>query len=224
MATTFQFLFDNAESISIDTQVNVAQTVSRDNTVTALERGGQTWRFTVKMPDGISYETWRPHLAAIDYAGKSSRAGVEYIYLNNSGYVDWFTKYQGDITTGLTGWAGSIIDAKTLDNIVTTTTPTTGDYILKAGDLIKIKSVGGVTQTGDYNVYRIVSDVQAPADVATLHRSATEYPGSSVNVTFDVGPANTYWEVKMVQYPQWNIFARNQVSWNGSFVFYEVIK
>jgi len=223
MATTFQFLFDNAESISIDTQVNVAQTISRDNTVTALERGGQIWRFTVKMPDGISYETWRPHLAAIDYAGKSSRAGVEYIYLNNSGYVDWFTKYQGDVPT-LTGWAGTLIDSKTLDNINTGTTPSIDDYLLKAGDLIKIKSVGGVTQTGDYNVYRIVSDVQTPADRATLHRSANEYNATLPNVTFDVGPANVYWQVKMVQYPQWNIFARNQVSWNGSFVFYEVIQ
>lgn len=223
MATTFQFLFDNAESISIDTQVNVAQTISRDNTVTALERGGQTWRFTVKMPDGISYETWRPHLTAIDYTGKTSLAGAEIVYLNNSGYVDWFTKYQGDVPS-LTGWAGTLTNARTLDNINTGQTLTT-EYILKTGDLIKIKSVGGVTQTGDYNVYRIVNDIQAPAqDTATLHRSASEYTGSATNVTFDVGPANTYWQVKMVQYPQWNLFARNQVSWNGPFVFYEVIK
>ena len=223
MATTFQFLFDNAESISIDTQVNVAQTISRDNTVTALERGGQTFRFTVKMPNGISYETWRPHLTTIDYAGKTSQAGAEYVYLNNSGYVDWFTKYQGDMTA-LTGWTGVLTNAKTLDNINPGTSPTTGQYILKSGDLIKIKTVGGVSQTGDYNAYRIVTDVQAPADTTTLHRSASEYTGSATNVTFDVGPANTYWEVKMVQYPQWNLFARNQVSWNGSFVFYEVIK
>ena len=221
MATTFQFLFDNAEQISIDTQVNVAQTISRDNTTTALARGGDTYRFTVKMPDGISYETWRPHLAAIDYTGKTSLAGAEIVYLNNSGYVDWFTKYQGDITAGLTGWSGTLIDSRTLDNINTGTSPTLGDYILKAGDLIKIKSVGGVTQTLDYNTYTIVSDVQAPADTATLHRSANEYSGLATNVTFDVGPANVYWHVNMVQYPQWNLFARNQVSWNGPFVFYE---
>ncbi len=228
MATTFQYLFDNAESISIDTQVNTAQSISRDNTVTSLERGGQTWRFTVKMPDGISYEEWRPQLAAIDYAGKSGRFGSEYVYLNNSGYTDWFTQYRGDVSTGLTGWSADLIDAFTLDNINIGATPPSGTTILRAGDLIKIKSVDTVTQTGDFNAYRIVSDLPvtpgAGCDVAKLHRPANEYSSPSPVVTFDVGPANVFWKVEMVQYPQWNIFARNQVSWNGPFVFYETVK
>lgn len=223
MATTFQYIFDNAESISIDTQVNVAQTISRDNTVTALERGGQTFRFTVKMPDGISYEEWRPHLTAIDYAGKSSVAGGEFVNLNNSGYRDYMSKYQGDMTA-LTSWTGSIINARTLDNIAPIgNTATNGQYILKSGDYIQLKIVGGVT--ADKNIYRIVNDIQATAqDTATLHRAASEYGGSAVAVTFDVGPANVNWLVKMVQYPQHTIFARNQVSWSGPFVFYEVLR
>lgn len=31
------------------------------------------------------------------------------------------------------------------------------------------------------------------------------------------------WTVRCVEFPQWTIFARNQVSWSGPFIFVEVV-
>ena len=40
----------------------------------------------------------------------------------------------------------------------------------------------------------------------------------------DVNPGtDTTWTVRCTQFPEWTIFARNQVSWSGAFVFIEVI-
>lgn len=40
----------------------------------------------------------------------------------------------------------------------------------------------------------------------------------------DVAPAsNESYTVRCLEFPEWTIFARNQVSWSGPFVFIEVI-
>ena len=71
--TAFQYVFDNAESISIDRRAVTAQTMTRDNTVRTVSRGGQVWRFDVKLPDGPTWSGARPYITAIDYAYTLSR-------------------------------------------------------------------------------------------------------------------------------------------------------
>ena len=66
MTTAFQWVFDNAESISIDRKAVVAQTTSRDQTIRSVSRGGQVWRFEVKLPDGIRWSDARSYIEAID--------------------------------------------------------------------------------------------------------------------------------------------------------------
>jgi hypothetical protein len=40
----------------------------------------------------------------------------------------------------------------------------------------------------------------------------------------DVAPSSDQsWTVRCIEFPEWVIFARNQVSWSGSFVFQEVL-
>lgn len=40
----------------------------------------------------------------------------------------------------------------------------------------------------------------------------------------NVQPANNEsYTVRCIQFPEWNIFARDQVSWNGAFVFLQVV-
>lgn len=54
----------------------------------------------------------------------------------------------------------------------------------------------------------------------TIIISYTKFPWYYGNVS----PAsNESYTVRCIQFPEWTIFARNQVSWNGSFVFQEVI-
>ena len=50
---SYQWIIDNAESISIDRHEIVGQTITRNQTVRATSRGASVWKFTVKVPDGI---------------------------------------------------------------------------------------------------------------------------------------------------------------------------
>lgn len=204
---SFQYLFDNANGIGIDKKPTVAQSITRDNTVRSLARGGATWRFTVNMADGMPYEGWRSQLAAIENLDRTTTATIK---LNNAGYTDWFTSYRG-VVTPLTGWTADVGSSTTIINVDTGTTPTSGDIVLKAGDLVQLGASG--------NTYTVVEDMVHPVTTATLHRPIVETGG----VGLTVGPECSF-DVVCVQFPSWNIFARNQLKWNGSFVFYEVVR
>ncbi len=128
MSTAFQFVFDNAETLSIDRKAVVGQTVSRNFHVRAVSRGGKAWRFEVKLPDGMR---WSENNAAIKAIDEADRFTVEAVNLSNPGYADW------------------------LGN-----TP--------------------------------------------------EFAGKT-------------WNVICVQLPKWTIFARDQVAWDGPFIFMEVV-
>ena len=205
---SFQYLFDNANAISIDKKPTVAQSITRDNTVRSLARGGATWRFTVTMANGMPYDSWRSELAACEALGQTTSATIK---LNDSGYTSWFTSYRGTIST-ITGWTATVGSATTITNIATGQSPSNGDVIFKAGDLVQLGSGG--------NTYTVVSDVVHPTSTATLHRPITE-TGSGIGLT--VGPQCSF-DVVCVKFPSWNIFARNQLEWNGPFVFYEVLR
>ena len=205
---SFQYLFDNANAIGIDKKPTVAQSITRDNTVRSLARGGATWRFTVTMADGMPYDSWRSELAACEALDRTTTTTIK---LNDSGYTSWFTSYRGDVTP-ITGWTADVGSSTTITNIDTGTTPSTGDIIFKAGDLVQLGSAG--------NTYTVVSDVVHPATTATLHRPITE-TGTGISLT--VGPECSF-DVVCVSFPSWEIFARNQLKWNGSFVFYEVVR
>ena len=205
---SFQYLFNKANAIGIDKKPTVAQSITRDNTVRSLARGGATWRFTVTMADGMPYEGWRSELASIE---NLDRTTTETIKLNDTGYTDWFTSYRG-VVTPITGWTADVGSSRTITNIDTGTTPTSGDIVLKAGDLVQLGSAG--------NTYTVVADVVHPATTATLHRPITE---TGTGIALTVGPECSF-DVVCTQFPSWSIFARNQLKWNGSFVFYEVVR
>jgi|TARA_R110000796_G_scaffold78978_1_gene175913 hypothetical protein len=124
---SFQWIFDNAESISIDRKQQVAQTITRNNTVRAISRGNGVDKFTVKMPDGMR---WSEVATYIQAAEALNRFTPETVDLNEANMAVW------------------------LHN-------------------------GGILATDT-------------------------------------------WTVICVEFPEWTIFARDQVSWSGAFVFYEV--
>ena len=203
MTTAFQYVFDNAESIGINIQPVTASTVSRDATVRTTARGGAVWRFDVRLPDGIPWSTARPYIATIDAAGRATPGTVQ---INNAGYNTWLTPYLGDaanpaaITASWTAGATSI----------TLTGGQAGaGYNFRAGDIIQLGSSG--------SVYQVKADVVYSSNTVTLNRAILDATGSG---TLEVGPDVT-WSVICTDLPQWTIFARDQVSWSGSFVFYE---
>ena len=204
--TAFQYIFDNAESISFDRRAVTAQTISRDQTVRTVSRGGQIWRFTVALPNGIRWSDARPYIEAIDAADRYTTGNVQ---ISNTGYTTWLNAYRGSAAT-TTGFYANI--TKGWANATITANPTVASgYKFRAGDIVQAGTTG--------NVYSITSDVAFNSNAVTFNRAVKDSTG---NVALTVGPAVT-WTLICTQLPTWTIFARDQVSWSGDFVFYEAL-
>lgn len=204
MTTAFQYIFDNAESISFNRRATTAQTISRSNTVRTVSRGGQIWRFEVTLPNGMRWSDIRSHIEAIEHADRYTVGNVQ---INNSGYNSWLTGYQGSATT-TSGFYAQVTTGYA--NAVITSSPTIASgYRFRAGDIVQVGTTG--------NVYSITNDVAYNASAVTFNRPVLDTTG---NVTLTVGPDVT-WQVVCTEMPSWTIFARDQVSWSGAFVFYE---
>ena len=201
---SFQWIIDKAESLSINTQQVVGQSISRNNTVRATSRGGGIWRFTVKLPDGLS---WTDTRADISKAEALGRVGTANISLSATGQ-NWLYKYQGN-SVNSTGFVASITGGST--TITLTTSPTTSSgYKFRAGDFIQLGSTG--------KVYRVVADVDYNSNSVTLNRAVEE--NTATGVALRVG-SNCVWNVVCTEFPQWTLVERDRLAWSGPFVFYE---
>lgn len=125
---SFQWIIDNAQSLSINRKKLVATTTARDGIVRAVSRGTQPKRIEVKLPDGIPWTTLRTNIIAAEALDKISTAVITIPYAK-------FPWYYGNVNPG----------------------------------------------------------------------------------------TNETYTVRCVEFPEWNIFARDQVSWTGPFVFIEVV-
>jgi hypothetical protein len=127
MPSGFQWIIDNAESISINRKKMVAVTTARDGTTRSISRGTMPKRFTVRLPDGMRWSQIKTYIA----------------------------------------------QAEALDRIST--------------------AVIDISATGQAWYY------------------GSAIPGSPDS-----------WTVRCIEFPEWTLFARDQVSWSGPFVFVEV--
>lgn len=201
---SFQWIIDRAESISIDRQDIVGQTITRNQTVRAVSRGAGVWKFTVKVPDGISWTELRPYISPTEKLGRTT---VAPIVINAAGHT-WISQYQGN-SINSTGFVATI--TKGSATITLTTSPTTASgYKFRAGDFIQLGTTG--------RVYTVAADVAFNSNTVTLHRAVIENSASGVALSVGV---NCTWNVICTDFPQWQLFARDQVSWTGPFVFYE---
>jgi len=123
---SFQWIINTAETLSINRLQTTALTTSRDGTVRVVGRGTPPKKFTVKLPDGLPWNSYR----------------------------------------------SSIVAAEALDRITT------------------------ATITIPYAKFPWYYNNTAPA-------------------------SDDSYTVRCIEFPEWTIFARNQVSWSGSFVFVE---
>ena len=202
----YQWVFDNAESINFNRKAVVGQTISRSNVVRSVSRGGQAWRFEVKMPDGISWTAARSYIEAIDQAG---RVFPNYVKMNNAGYSSWLSAYRGN-SSNLTGWTCTAITNEQ-EVTLTNTAGIASGYTFKAGDFVQLDDGIG------NSVYTVVENVEYPDTSVSLHRPVNQ-DGACTMV---IGP-QVQWFLICTEVPQWTIFSRDQVSWSGPFVFYEV--
>ena len=202
---SFQWIIDNAETISINRKKVVASTVARDGTTRAVSRGGQFWKFEVKVPDGIPWTQLRGLISQAEYF---DRTAVATISIDKAG-LSWINAYQGNasapetFTATWTKGATSILTAQggTL----------TSGYRFRAGDFIQLGATG--------KVYTVAQDVAFNQPQVTLNRpilDATQETPTVIKVGQDVS-----WTVLCVQFPEWTLMGRDQVSWNGPFIFQE---
>jgi hypothetical protein len=202
---SFQWIFDKAETLSMERKPVVASTVARDGTVRSVNRGNQPWRFDVKLPDGITWTELRPYISQAEALDRHTSASV---VLTNSG-LTWMVGYQGN-SVNSTGFVATITQGS--NTITLTTSPTTSSgYKFRAGDFIQLGSSG--------KVYTVAADVAFNSNTVVLHRPVLE--SSATGVALRVG-ANCTFTVICQQFPSWSLMARDQVSWSGPFVFYEV--
>lgn len=201
---SFQWIIDNAEQLSIDTQQIVGQTITRNNTVRATSRGGGIWRFTVKLPDGLSWTDYRQRITAAEALGRVSTASIS---LNNAGH-NWLYKYQGN-STNYTGFFGTWVAGQT--GLTLSTSPSTASgFKFRAGDFIQLGSSG--------KVYRVIADVAYNSNTVQLNRPIEEATSTGVQLRV---AENCSWTVICTEFPTWTLISRDQVGWSGPFVFYE---
>jgi hypothetical protein len=197
----FQFVVDNAESISINRKKIVASTQARDGTVRAVSRGGQVWQFDIKLPDGPLWTEYRGEISELEAL---DRVTTDTIQINDPGQ-SWLVRYQGDAAN-----TAAITASWTTGNTITLTGgQAVAGYNFRAGDFLQLGPTG--------SVYTVAADVPFNSNTVTLHRPIIDEAGSA---TLRVGSACVF-TVICTQFPEWTIFARDQVSWSGPFVFVE---
>jgi hypothetical protein len=206
MTTSFQTVIDNAEAISFNRRKKVAQTTSRDGTVKSTSLGGQVWEFEVTLPNGPKWSEYRPLIERMEAL---DRVTVGTIQINKAAH-SWLTGYQGSLST-LSGIGVTFTSGNTVTIASGATGLSAGQFRFKSGDLIQLGTSG--------SVYSVVNDVIHNGTTITLNRPVREAAGS---YTLVVGQ-NVTWSVICVQFPKWTVFARDQVGWDGPFVFSEAI-
>lgn len=201
----FQHLFDNAQTLKITKRPVVAQTTTRSGVVRSVSRGNAVWRFEVAMPEGVKWQDFRYDLATID---KLDRFTSEAIDFSNTGFA-WMFPYQGD-EPNIANVRLNVLTAGDRLGIATGVTITSG-YIFKAGDIIEL--VGG-------RAYEVAADTAWDATEVVIHRPWVDETIGTYDIR--VGP-NARHTVVCVSMPNWYFIDQNQISWDGVYVFQEVI-
>ena len=203
---SFQFILDYAESVSLNSQPMVASTMTRDGVVRTVERGGQPWRIEIKMPDGQRWTDMRDMIATAEGLDRHTKGTLQF----NTPNTEWLMGYTGDLTN-TAAFNGAWDKGNTAFSLAGGTGITSTTKRVRAGDIVQLGGTSGY-------IYKVVKDVVGIANATTVHRPIINGGSGPVLVG-----QNCVFNVYCTQFPQWTIFARNQVSWSGSFVFTEVI-
>jgi hypothetical protein len=77
---TFQWIVNNAETISVNRKRQVSTTTARNGIVRAVSRGTQPKRFEVKLPDGLPWSSFRSDILAAEALDKITSATISLPY------------------------------------------------------------------------------------------------------------------------------------------------
>lgn len=87
---SFQFVINNAETLSINNRKMSAVTTARDGSVRVVTRGLQSINIEVKLPDGMRWSEIKDDIAAIEALDLITQEQIEIPY---EGF-EWYYGYQ----------------------------------------------------------------------------------------------------------------------------------
>jgi hypothetical protein len=196
---SFQTIFENQESMTVNNRRMVGQQVARSGFITVAQYlTAVPWVFTVTPNNFLYYPTARAIIQTIDNRDRQLPETITF----NSSQLSWFTQRLGTATTA------------TLNGTPTPNTQTlalTSNGTFKAGDFIM---VGGYT-------YKITAD--SAGSSVNIHRPLIGTPTSGATVS--IGNACTFTVVAEVC-PTYTLTPMTNgafVNWDQPFVFREYI-
>ena len=78
--SNFQWVVDNASTLSINRLDTVAQTQAKDGTVRATSRGTPKKTITVELPSGPRWDLWKANIEGIEALGKTATETIQIKY------------------------------------------------------------------------------------------------------------------------------------------------
>jgi signal peptidase I len=189
--------------MKVSNRSTVGQTVTRGGIVRSVDRGNSFWRFSTSMPEGLP---WSVHREAINGVETLNRYTTDTVDFTNSGF-SWMFPYRGDEPNINNLTVSYIASGNQL--VVQSGVTITSGYIFKKGDIIQL--VGG-------RVYEITNNVAWDDTAITVHRPIVDESIDTYSIR--VGPAAQH-TIRCINMPEWSFVSRDQVSWDGSFVFQE---
>jgi hypothetical protein len=196
---SFQTIFENQESMTVNNRRMVGQQVARSGFITVAQYlTAVPWVFTVTPNNFLYYPTARAIIQAIDNKDRQLPETITF----NSSQLSWFTQKLGTATT-------ATLNGAPTPNTQTLALNSNGTF--KAGDFIM---VGGYT-------YKVTED-SAGSSVG-IHRPLIGTPSSGATVS--IGNACTFTVVAEVC-PTYTLTPMTNgafVNWDQPFVFREYI-
>jgi len=212
---SFQTIFENQESMTVNNRRMVGQQVARSGYITVAQYlTAVPWIFTVTPNNYLYYPTARAIIQAIDNNDRQLPEIISFTSAN----LSWFLKYQGSAATQPTGILLNATPAANATSVVLKSLPTMSSALnlFKAGDFI---------QFGNYT-YKVKSDVLRGSGTTVtvpIHRPVIGSP--VVNNPVSVGTDCTFNVVAEVC-PTYTLTPMTNgafVNWDQPFVFREYI-
>lgn len=215
-----QWVFDNAETMTINKNPIISQSITRDQSVRTVSRGGAVWRFNIKLPDAFKYSDIRYYINELELNAKMTTSQIQ---LSNPGY-NYIVAYRGDLTqtqqSNLTIKYTSAMAAIDKTKFEVSGLPAIGGNITATTAIFRIGDI--IQKAGSKYVYTVNSDVLRGTGTAVevpVHRVILD-AASDTATAVNIGSACT-WTVICTQMPNWKIVSYDRVEWDGEFQFYE---
>lgn len=213
---SFQTIFENQQSMTVNTRRTVGQQVSRSGQIRVAQYlTAVPWVFTVTPHNFLPYATSRNIIQTIDNLDRQLPETITF----SSSKLSWFTSYQGELTLAQA-------DALTLAAV-----PVANSQTISVGNLPSVASTvavfkaGDFLQLGDYT-YKVTADVLRGVDTTVsvgLHRPVIGTP--STGTLAGVGNACEF-TVLAERCPTYTLTPAPGgafVNWDEAFVFREDI-